>query len=431
MSSRHERLLKLTQQQMAKSIRAGSTRLRTEDDHFEDPFITVDGTRLVDFGSCSYLGLNRDPRLKAAAQRAVERFGTSHSSSTMYTSIGLYSDLEDRLERILGTDVAVAPTTTLAHLAALPVLAGPGDLIIIDKRAHASLHLATTVLRGTGTEVETSGHNDMAALRARLETATGYNKIWYVADGLYSMNGNFAPVGDLRLLVEDFENLHLYMDDAHAFGWKGKAGAGHTVSQMDWHERVVVAAGFAKSFGTTGAVLAFGSPDLAERVLLCGAPFTFSGPLQPATLGASVASADIHLSDEHPVLQAELMRKIKLARELLLEHGLPVADLSATPIWFVLIGSGDDTLAVTRKLMDDGYYVNPASYPAVPLRGSGVRFTQTLHQSDEQLHGLIEAMARHIPTEPHISIDLAEYETSDEEATDSPARNTIEEQAST
>jgi 7-keto-8-aminopelargonate synthetase-like enzyme len=423
--------MRLTQRQMAQGIRAGLTRLRTQDENFEDPFITVNNKRLVDFGSCSYLGLNRDPRLIEAAQEAVARFGTSHSSSTMYTSIGLYGELEQRLERMLGATVAVAPTTTLAHLAALPVLAGPGDLVIVDKQAHASLHLAATVLQGNGTEVVLSEHNDMAALRRKLADANIYNKIWYVADGLYSMHGDFAPVAELNELLGDFEKLHLYMDDAHAFSWKGDAGAGHTLSAMDWSDRLVVAAGFAKSFGTTGALLAFGSPDLAERVLLCGPPFTFSGPLQPATLGASIASADIHLSAEHAQRQTELMRRIELARKLLIEHGLPVADLSATPIWFVRVGSVDDVLDTMRKLMDDGFYVNPSAYPAVPLGDGGIRFTQTLHQSEEQLRSLIEAMARHIPTEPYVSIDLAEYEAADAGAAGNGRRSQLEQQATT
>lgn len=423
--------MRLTQRQMAQGLRAGLTRLRTEDARIEDPYITVKDMRLVDFGSCSYLGLNRDPRLIAAARDAVSRFGTSHSSSTMYTAIGLYDTLEERLERMFGAKVAVAPTTTLAHIAALPVLAGPGDLVIVDKLAHASLHLAATVLRGTGTEVEITDHNDIIALRTRLEEATDYNKIWYVADGLYSMHGDLAPVIELSELLEDFDNLHLYMDDAHAFGWKGATGSGHTLSQMDWSERLVVAAGFAKSFGTTGAVLAFGSSDLAERVLLCGAPFTFSGPLQPATLGASVASADIHLSTEHLILQQELMGKIRLARQLLLEYGLPVADLSPTPIWFVRVGSVDDVLDTMRKLMDDGYYVNPSAYPAVPLGDGGIRFTQTLHQSEEQLRGLIAALARHIPTESHVSIDLREYESDKDETGEAEAELSAGQQAST
>jgi 7-keto-8-aminopelargonate synthetase-like enzyme len=411
--------MRLTQRQMARGVVAGLTRLRTEDEELEDPFITVNGMRLVDFGSCSYLGLNRDPRLVEGAQAAVKRFGTSHSSSTMYTSIGLYNDLEDRLRKIFGGEVAVAPTTTLAHIAAIPVLVGPEDLAILDKQAHASLHLAATILVGNGVTVQTVEHNDMAELHDAIEQAAArYDKVWYITDGLYSMHGDLAPITELRPMLDEFPNLYLYLDDAHAFGWKGFHGAGHTLSEMSLHERLVVAVGFAKSFGTTGAALAFGDPDLAERVVLCGAPFTFSGPLQPATLGASIASADIHLSPEHAERQAELIRKINLTRRLLLEYGLPVADLSTTPIWFIRVGSVDDVLDTMRKLMGDGFYVNPSAYPAVPLGDGGIRFTLTLHQSDEVIESLIAAMARHIPAEPKVTIDLSEYEDAGIDAID-------------
>lgn len=408
MASRHERIMRLTERQMAQGVDAGLTRLRTQDERFDDPYITVNNQRLIDFGSCSYLGLNRDPRLIAAAKDAVDRYGTGHSSSTMYTAVGLYEDLEDRLRKMLGAEVAIAPTTTLAHLAALPVLIGPGDLAILDNQAHASLHLAATVLSGNGATVETAPHSDLAALRRQLEKAAPlYNTVWYVADGLYSMYGDLAPVTEIAALLDDFPNLHLYFDDAHAFSWLGPHGAGHTISSVEWNGRMVVAAGFAKSFGTTGAVLAFGDPDVARRVVLCGAPFTFSGPLQPASLGASIASADFHLSAEHKERQDLLMSRIDLARTLLREHGLPVVDLDQTPIWFVKIGSVQDVLDVMRKLMDEGYYVNPSAYPAVPLGSGGIRFTQTLHQSEDHLRGLIEAMARHIPAvEPDITIDL-------------------------
>jgi len=411
MASRHERLMRLTQRHMARGVRAGFTRLRTEDEEFTGAFITVNGSRLVDFGSCSYLGLNRDPRMVEAATRAMERFGTSHSSSTMYTSIGLYSELEERLRKMFGGEVAVAPTTTLAHLAALPVLIGPGDLAIVDRQAHASLHLAATVLMGNGVAIENVDHNDLAALYSILDQkASAYNKVWYVTDGMYSMHGDLAPIEELRPLLDRFSNLHFYLDDAHAFGWKGTHGVGHTLTGMELHERLIVAAGLSKSFGATGAVLAFGDPDLAERVLLCGAPFTFSGPLQPAALGAAIASADIHLSPEHVERQEALLRKIEMAQSLLVQYDIPAADLSATPVWFVRIGSTDDVVDVMHSVMADGYYVNASAYPAVPLGEAGIRFTQTLHQSDEQLEGLIAAIARAIHSKVDVTIDLTTHE---------------------
>ena len=408
MVSRHERLLRITERTIARGVKNRSGQLRIEDDRLDGAFITVDGSKVIDFGSCSYLGLNRSPALKEAAVDAVERFGTGHSSSPMYTALGMYSQLEERLERMLGASVVVAPTTTLGHLGALPVLAGPADLVLMDQHSHASLHLAADVLRGRGVTLDLLPHNDVAALEARLGNDAGqYEKVWYAADGVYSMFGDLAPVKRIHALLDEYANLHLYYDDAHGFGWQGLYGRGYVLNNVEWHKRMVVAAGLSKSFGTTGGFIAFGDPHLARRVKYVGGPFTFSGPLQPAALGGSIASADIHLSPAHEDLNQRLLDRIELARTLLHEFGLPIAADETTPIWFIHIGRLEEVLKTTRAVMNDGFYVNPAGYPAVPMGSAGIRFTQTLHQSEADLRGLIESIARHMPNaEPDVTIDL-------------------------
>ena len=409
MASRQERLLRLAERTIARGVRNRSGQIRIEDEQLEGPFITVDGSRLVDFGSCAYLGLNRHPDLLAAAANALERFGTAHSSSPMYTAIGLYDDLEQNLEQILGAPVVVPPTTTLGHLAAFPVLVDPHDLLLVDRFAHASLRLASDVLRGRGSTVEILDHNDIAALRDRLERDAGnYRRVWFATDGVFSMFGDVAPVEEIQPLLDEYPNLHVYYDDAHGFGWSGENGKGYVLSKTDWHPRMIVAAGLSKSFGATGGLLAFGDPELRQRVLYTGGPLTFSGPLQPADLGAAVASANLHLSPTYADLQQQFHNRIRFAKKLLHEYGLPVASTDHTPIWFIVIGRLERALEITRSLMDEGYYVNPSSYPAVPMGLAGIRFTQTLHQNDAQLEGLIAALLRHVSATGGVdtSIDL-------------------------
>jgi 7-keto-8-aminopelargonate synthetase-like enzyme len=401
-------MVRLTQRAMANGVDAGVIRLQTEDDRLNGPYMTVAGSTVLDFGTCSYLGLNRDNRLKNGAHDAVDRYGPNYSSSTVYSSLGLNGQLEKRLSAIFDGAALVAPTTTLAHLGALPVLAFPGDLVILDVNAHATLHLAADVLRGRGVTVETIPHNAVDALRQTLiDRSHGFRNVWYVADGLYSMFGDFAPVKEIAPLLDEFPGLHLYYDDAHAVGWKGIHGRGHVLSEMDWHPRLVVSAGLAKSFGAHGAVLAFGDEALRERVLLTGSTWTFSGPIQVASLGAAIASADIHLSAEHALLQRRLNREITWFRSIMLDRGLPVAALDQSPIWFVRVGATDDAVRVVRDLLDAGFYVNAAAYPAVPLRQAGIRFTQTLHHTREQLTALADAISRRLaPADLSIEIDL-------------------------
>jgi 7-keto-8-aminopelargonate synthetase-like enzyme len=225
------------------------------------------------------------------------------------------------------------------------------------------------------------------------------------------MYGDIAPVRTMFDLLEQYPSLHVYLDDAHGFGWQGLHGRGSVLNEIQLHERMVLAVSLAKSFGTGGAALLFPDPDTARRVWLTGGTLTFSGPIHPAQLGSAVAAAAIHLSDEHADRQAMLVRQIGFVRDLLVEHELPAVSFDTSPIWFIRLGRHDQAIELTKRLMKDGFFVNTAAFPAVPRGYGGIRFTHTLYQSDDQIRALIEAMARHVPEiidEPGIVIDLTE-----------------------
>ncbi|MDH3307263.1 MAG: aminotransferase class I/II-fold pyridoxal phosphate-dependent enzyme [Acidimicrobiia bacterium] len=414
-ASRHERILRVFERHITQAIDAGLCRIRVDDQDVSGRTITAGGQELVNFGSCAYLGLNVDPRLKRGAIEAIERFGPVFSSSTAYTSIDLYTSLETRLRKIFDAPVIVPTTTTLGHLSALPVLIGEGDAVVIDGQAHSSIHMATQLLIAEGITVIPVAHNDIAVLNAALADLTPrHRSVWYLADGVYSMLGDAAPVAEIHHLLERYENLNVYIDDAHGFGWQGPSGRGLVLGRMPMHERMVVAVSLSKSFGSGGAAIAFPNEELANRVQLVSGPMTFSGPVHPAELGAAVAAADIHLSDEHPLRQARLLDQIKLVRDVAVELELPIPALDETPIWFARIGSHEDAAAIGQRLRSDGFYVNLASFPAVPLGQSGLRFTQTLYHQDSDLIAMLEAMARHITDvapgslRPDILIDLTD-----------------------
>lgn len=392
--TRHDRLMAMAVRRYRLGVERGISRLHIEDERLEGMAVTVGGRRLVDFGSASYLALNRDPRLVGAAVDAVRRYGTSHASSVAYTSLGLYEELERGLSEMVGGPVVLAATTTLAHLAALPVLVGPEDLVVVDAQAHASLHLALEVLAARGTEVLTVPHLDLTGLEERLDE--GSRRVWYVADGVYSMYGDVSPVEALHGLLEAHEQLFAYIDDAHGFSWQGPHGRGVVLGRIPSHPRLVVSAGLSKSFAAQGGVLVFGDEELAQQVRYAGGTLIFSGPIQVAELGAGVASAAFHLSPEHAERQAELLRRIRFMRDLLVEHRLPVLALAETPIWFVRVGTIERLVELTAGLMDDGFYVNPSTFPAVPMGYDGIRISHTLGHSLEQLVALVEAVAARV-----------------------------------
>ena len=390
-------VIKLVRQQMDLALDGGLIRLRVEDQSPNGESITIDGRKLINMGSCAYLGLNVDRRLKDGAMAALEQYGPVFSSSAAYTSIDLYTDLEEKLHRIFGGNILVPTTTTLGHLSVLPVLVGPGDLVLVDHQVHASVHLTTNVLRGIGATVRAIPHNDPAALQAVLaEQAERHPKVWFLADGVYSMYGDTAPVTDIYALLDEFPNLFVYFDDAHGVGWRGVHGRGHVMSEVHRHDRLIIIGSLAKSWGAGGSVLVLPSAAMAEQVLLAGATFTFSGPLHPAELGAAVAAADIHLSPERDALEVRLMRQIDYVRSRIVEHQLPAMSLARTPIWFIRVGPSEGAVELARRMLDDGFYVNVSGFPAVPMGMAGIRFTQTLYQTDDHLESFMDCLARNI-----------------------------------
>ena len=411
-ASRQKLLLTLFERNFRAAQEYGLTGVRVEDDQLDGAWITVGGRRLVNFGSCAYLGLNTDPRLKAGAKEAIDRFGPVFSSSIAYTSVGLYTELEERLRRIFHAHVVVPPTTTLGHLAALPVLIGEGDGVIVDSQAHATVHLATQLLTADGISVTVVAHNDMEILTAAVaEACATFDRVWYLADGIYSMLGDVAPVAQIMDLVDRNDNLYAYFDDAHGFGWKGANGRGWVLDAVPWHPRLVVAVSLAKSFGSGGAALAFADRAMAERVQMSGGTLTFSGPLHPAQLGAAIASADIHLTPELEERQAVLHQQINLMRGGLLATGLPVVNTDLTPLWFVRIGGSAHGMELGQRMMDDGFYLNFATFPAVPVGQAGLRLTHTAYHNADQIEAMIESLARNyqaVVGNPEIIFDISD-----------------------
>ena len=265
---------------------AGVAHLGARDRRLDGRHLELAGRRVVHFGSCSYLGLETDPRLKQGACEAVERFGVVFSSSRAYVSVPLFAEFEELLARMVGGfPVVVAPSTSLAHQAALPVLVDDRDAVCFDFLAHTSLQAVLPVLRERGVHCEPIPHNRIDVLERRAKRlAATHRRVFYLCDGVYGMHGDLAPLDELYALLERLPALFAYVDDAHGVGWAGRHGAGVVLGERRLHERMLVALGFSKSFGAGGAALVVPDAALGRRIFGCGGPMIFSGPLQPAHL---------------------------------------------------------------------------------------------------------------------------------------------------
>ena len=384
---------------ITRGIREGVAHLHTEDDRLSGRTVRVHGQELVHFGSCSYLGLEMDPRLKIAAADAIARYGTQFSSSRTFIELGLYQEHEALLSQLFGAPTLVTATTTLGHLATLPIVVRDGDAVIIDHQAHASMGMAVHLLRSRGIHIEQIRHSRLDMLENRLSKLQHkYNRIWYLGDGVYSMYGDLAPLPGLMRLLDTYDSLWLYLDDAHGTSWTGPHGAGYVNTWLRGHPRVIMTASLNKSFAAGGGAVIFPDEDLRAEVRTLGGTLIFGGPLQPAMLGAGIASARVHLSDELPGMQAELAQRIRWMRHYAAEMGVPLHPLMASPIAFVCVGETEAGFQLMHRLKDAGYFVNLSVYPSVPRRRTGMRLTLTRHLQRADIEGVLAVIAEALPS---------------------------------
>ncbi len=371
--------------------------------------VLIRGKECISFSSASYLGLEQDLRLKAGAIDAINRYGTQFSSSRSYLGLPQYSALESKFEQITGRPAVLAPTTTLSHLAFFPLYIHQADLVVMDMLAHASLHAMINLVKASGTEVTRVLHNDMLALEQKIKTAQADNRrVWYVADGIYSMYGDTVPVKPLLHLLNTYPNLYAYIDDAHGMGWCGAHGRGFALEHFGNHERIVVALSLAKAFGTGGGVLSVPFREMKQCIKESGGSLVFSGPLQPGQLGAGLASADILLSDELNEKQAKLRLLIETFIRTAQKYNLPLASNAATPVFFVEIGPQNIAFKLTEMLIEAGFYVNTGVFPAVALNKTGLRISLHNHLHVQDIEHLLRMLAELMPIAyAHYNTDFA------------------------
>ncbi len=383
-------------QVISAGVQKGILHRYTDDEPFSGIALPMDGRMILNFGSCSYLGLEFDESLKQGAIDAVSKYGTQFSSSRAYVSIALYEKLEKLFREIFSAEVVIAPTTSLAHIAAIPVLVDDSDAVIIDHQVHSSVQTAVALLKPKGVHVEMIRHNRMDLLEEKLrDLRQRHRKVWYMADGIYSMYGDSTPVEDLKRLLDTYPELHLYVDDAHGMSCFGKNGSGFFLQHIPVSDRVTVSVSLAKGFATGGSVLLFSDAALAKKVRTCGGPLITSGPLQPATLGAAVASAELHLSPKITQLQEDLHENILYTNLLLKKYGLPLVAETQSPVFFIAAGLPRLAYNLLSRMMKEGFYLNLATFPAVPMKNSGVRFTITALHTFSQIDAMLEALAYH------------------------------------
>lgn len=388
-----EDLVELTYQQVQQAASMGIVHLVADDEELDGRSFAVGGRRYVNFNSCSYLGLEVDARLKAGAIAAVERYGVQMSNARTYVSAPPYARVEALATQLFGGHVIVTPSTTLAHLSALPVLVRRGDVVFFDAQVHHSVQAVLPALAALGATIERVSHLRVDQLDARLRALPPtVERAHFLTDGVFSIHGDMVDMAAMRRLLAAHPRLHLYIDDAHGVGWYGPRGCGHALADGPI-ERTTVVGSAAKSFGAGGGIIVCHDEETWRRVRSVGPSLIFSGPMQIPVLGALEASFRLHLSEELPALQAELAARIAHFDRAAEAAGLAFTRYGS-PIRFLEIGDETRMQRVVQRVAHDGFFTTLVMYPGVRRGGAGLRLALNRSLHIEDIDGLIESVAR-------------------------------------
>lgn len=355
--------------------------------------IMVDGKYVLNFCSNNYLGLADHPRLKQAAQKAIDTWGVGPGAvRTIAGTMDLHLKLERRLAVFKGVEATISfQSGFAANLATIPALVGKGDLIFSDALNHASI---IDGCRLSGASIKPYKHNDVDDLRRVVAENSPFTKALLVTDGVFSMDGDLAPLDKLVEVAEE-HNLIFMVDDAHGEGVVGRGGRG-IVDHFGLHGRVDVEIGtLSKAFGVVGGYVA-GKQTIVDWLRQRGRPFLFSSAVTPADVAACLAAVD--LLEESTELVDKLWNNGRYFKAQMAETGFDIG-VSQTPITPVMLG--DATLAQTfsRRLFEEGVFGTAIAFPTVPQGKARIRvMISAAHTQDhlDQALGIFKKVGREL-----------------------------------
>ena len=354
------------------------------------PVVEMEGAERIMLGSNNYLGLTGDPRVMQGARDALERYGTGLTGSRLLNgTLDLHLELEAELAAWMGTEDAIVFTTGhQANLGTLGTLLGPSDTVIADSGDHASIIDGCLLSRA---KLRPFRHNRLDRLERTLEKATDDGGgILVVVDGVFSMEGDVAPLPQVAELCERF-GARLMVDEAHGAGVLGARGAG-TAELMGVEDRCDLRMGtFSKSLASCGGFVA-GTHEVIDFLRIQSRAFLFTAAGVPAAVGAALAALRIIRSEEGPELFARVLDNAVYLNRGLHEIGFHVVEPQplpersgdeapgrgsgstvVTPIVPVVVGDDWKAVFLWRQLYDAGVFVNVALHPAVPPGGALLR----------------------------------------------------------
>jgi len=352
-------------------------------------WLVVDGKQVLNFCSNNYLGLANHPRLVRAAQQAVEKYGVGPAAvRTIAGTMDLHLQLEQRLANFKGVEAAISFQSGFnANLGAIPALVGKSDVIFSDELNHASIIDGS---RLSGATIVRYAHCDPQDLdRALLEHRGNYPHALVVTDGVFSMDGDVAPLDKIYEVSQKHDAI-LMVDDAHGEGVLGRGGRG-IVDHFSLHGKVDVEVGtLSKAFGVVGGVVA-GNPLVVEWLRQRGRPFLFSSAMTVPDAAACLASLDI--LEESTDLVDKLWENTRYFKAEMKALGFDTGK-SSTPITPVMLGEAPLAQQFSRELFENGVFAMAIGFPTVPRGKARIRVMISAAHSPSDLELGLEAFAR-------------------------------------
>lgn len=355
----------------------------------QDPIVKMaDGSSVMMFGSNSYLGLSDDPRLKEAAIKAIEKYGTSCSGSRFLNgTLDIHEELEEKLARFVGKDQAVTFSTGFqVNLGVISALGFRGGYILLDDTDHACIIDGSRLSWST---VYKFKHNDMDALEKKLKACEPDAPKMIVVDGVYSMLGDLCPLPQICELAKKY-NASVMVDDAHGLGVFGKNGSG-TADYFGLTDKVDLIMGtFSKSFGSLGGFIA-GSKPVINYLKHNARSLIFSASMTPAAVAAASKALDIMQSEPERI--EHLWDITRYAHAKFRENGF---DINATqsPIIPLMVRDTRKAMQIVTLAYNEGVFITPVIAPAVPEKDVLIRFALMATHTKEHIDIAVEKLTK-------------------------------------
>ncbi|MBP7227577.1 MAG: glycine C-acetyltransferase [Longilinea sp.] len=347
-------------------------------------WLVVDGKRVLNFCSNNYLGLANHPQLVAAAREIVERYGVGPAAvRSIAGTMDLHLELERRLAKFKGVEAAITfQSGFAANLATIPALVGKEDVIFSDELNHASI---IDGCRLSGGRIARYAHNDVADLERVIKENEGtYRRALIITDGVFSMDGDIAPL-DKICEVANAHDILLMVDDAHGEGVIGRGGRG-IVDHFGLHGKVDVEVGtLSKAFGVVGGVVA-GNATIIEWLRQRARPFLFSSAVTPPDVAACLAAVDV--LENSTELVDRLWENARYFKAEMKRLGFNTG-VSETPITPVMLGEAPLAQSFSRELFEENVFAMPLGFPTVPRGKARIRvMISAAHSRDDLDQGL-------------------------------------------